>query len=585
MADVVTYLEINGPAYLLNALRTLRSHLNDEHLSKTPACLDWIADEFPKAKSGVHPRGDLPQKLEAYKKWRADLIRAVKIATGEREDRALRDKSVDGWKQLLDAVKLHTGGIGILHPSRAVGLNSLADLARRNGVQPWDLSDQDTVDRLDRARGGLLQRPTLSATLRFLSEHRFIPEIAEVLAAGPVALLAPRRAAKGLPSHIEEFVEQIIHRASSSDDEVLGQACLNVVQSTVDRYRAAIRYHLSCLPHCAPHPQTGYLNPISDLNDINDPSSLFKTEHIVATLRHSAEKKDRKGALKPSTIAHYYSDLMAVVSRNSLADQKLYKIIKSSQFYRAAREEGQGMTAQTEAWCQNLLTNSDANRRFKNLHRILQAKAQDLLDVQKNRPLTMAEFHALRSMGVAAAASAIEFAGRPIRLSNVLGLRFKGPDANFFLPGRGKEEFSFLLTAESTKARVKQPLTVLSKALHGPQVLAWYLQNIRPLFEHAAVNSYLFPAVSDPSAGLDKRVFDRWFQRAATTAGLPMTFHNFRHGYATILLSENWNNLTIAADMLGNTPEVCRRNYAFIDKQEVYRTGQDILVSAAKKLK
>ena len=57
-----------------------------------------------------------------------------------------------------------------------------------------------------------------------------------------------------------------------------------------------------------------------------------------------------------------------------------------------------------------------------------------------------------------------------------------------------------------------------------------------------------------------------------------MTFHRFRHGYATLLLARGWDNLVFAAKMLGNTPEVCRRNYAWLDDEDIIERGQDILI-------
>lgn len=59
-----------------------------------------------------------------------------------------------------------------------------------------------------------------------------------------------------------------------------------------------------------------------------------------------------------------------------------------------------------------------------------------------------------------------------------------------------------------------------------------------------------------------------------------MTFHQWRHGYASLLLDADWNNLPFAAQMLGNTEGVCARNYGWIDKKRVVLEGQAKTVAA-----
>lgn len=167
----------------------------------------------------------------------------------------------------------------------------------------------------------------------------------------------------------------------------------------------------------------------------------------------------------------------------------------------------------------------------------------------------------------------------------MLRLRYRGPHANFFVPSKQKSDFRFVLPAEDTKAKKEEPETILRRELHGHEVMSWYLARIRPLFPHAERNIFLFPAVEDGEKPLYKGVFDVWFQRAATEAGLPTTFHRWRHGYATLLLDADPSNLQVAADMLGNTPAVCARNYAWINKAKVFQHGQDILIARSQEKK
>lgn len=200
----------------------------------------------------------------------------------------------------------------------------------------------------------------------------------------------------------------------------------------------------------------------------------------------------------------------------------------------------------------------------------------------ENRALTIAEMEKVRRMGTCAAACAIEWAGRPIRMANVLHLRLHGSRRNFYTPTGGRSTYSFKLFADETKSGKDEPETHLNERLYGPQVLSWYLKVIRPLYPHHKTSIYLFPAVLKESLPFNRGTFDKWFQRAASAAGLPMNFHLWRHGYASLLLLADWGNLPNAAQMLGNTPGVCARNYAWIDTEQLILDSQRKTVAAAE---
>ena len=592
MQDVWDFLAVEGPTYLLQAMRTLATHTNHAPPSSQDATFEWIAEHFPKARRGVHPRPELDQGLDAYKKWRADLVRAVTIASGARAARQARDARQDGWTDLLSAVRLHTRDGGLIHPATASAMTTFADIARRASLEPWDLDTEGATTRLEAALPIKEDRKILRTGLAFLATYGFIPEIACLLPQGPLPTLPALRDHDTLPAHVDALLVEMVDKAAVQRDEVSGKDSRSVADSTRDRYLAALRHHVRALPHCPANPDLDYLRPVRDLASVNDVADLFALDHLKASIRRTEAVEHLPGTLSQASAYCYYGDILVVLSRNGLSSDEIYRSLKTSKFLKEGRELAEGMRPATKAWCSLLLSDPDRERRFRNMHRILQAKADAIFDAARAEgrdpfddsceDLTASELARVRALGTAAAAAAIELAGRPIRMGNVLNLRLLGSRANFHTPGRHRPAYSFFLTAAETKTGKEEPPAPLRKELFGPQVLAWYLNKIRPLFPHAAKNIHLFPAVESPDLPLSKNTFDAWFQRAASEAGIPMTFHRWRHGYASLLLAQSWSNLQVAADMLGNTPAVCAKSYAWINKQKIYSHGQDIMIARAR---
>lgn len=595
MHDVERFITVNGPPYLLKALTTLKSHLNQASLSGMDATLAEIEAYFPKSRKGVHPRPDLRQPLDAYKKWRADLIRAVKIATGMKAAKQVRQAQQDGWTELLAAIKMHTEHGGLINPITISPVAKLADFARCASLEPWDLDLDDAFARLELEIHVKEDRRVIERAIKALITYDFIPEIARLLPKGPLPLPPTARQIAALPAHVEAVIIRMADTAASMRDEVAGEDSATVGTSTRNSYLAAMRHHLRALPHCPSAPEQDYTRPVQDLDNVNDVMTLFGLDHLKATIRRTHAVEHLPGTLSQASAYNYYGALLVVLRRNGITDPTLYAHIKTSKFLKDGGELAKGMRPATETWCRALATDPVRERRFRNLHRILMAKAEKIFDAARAEgrapfdptlgDLTPSELTKIRALGTTAAACAIEYAGRPIRMGNVLHLRLYGSTANFHVPSKHRTDYEFFLMASETKSGKAEPPAPLRKEMYGPQVLAWYLKNIRPLFPHADGNIHLFPSVEKPGQPLGKSTFDAWFQRAASEAEFPMTFHRWRHGYATLLLAQSWDNLKVAADMLGNTPEVCSRSYVWINKQKVYFTGQDRMIERARAMK
>jgi hypothetical protein len=594
--------KMNNPeGWRLQYLTKLQSNCGGAPLAVIFPGNDLLAEfdaAFPKVKKGVHPRPDLRQTIGAYKAWRRQSRRAIEIATGVAAEKAELRAREDGWAELLAAIKLHCTDGGIVHHAAASPVTSLADIARRGCLEPWHLADDGILDRLEAAFSCPHDLDVIRRAQRFLNDFACIPEIAAVLPTQPVPIFSPRRVHADLPERIDTFVEQLIERAAGTRDEVSGQDSDGVSTRTRERWRAALRHHLRSLPHCPAEPELGYTAPITNLEAINNVASLFARGHLYATLRRSNERTHLPDTISLRTIYHYYSDIMRVLWASNpevdifgdpvdpnapwLIDAKTHRAMKSSKIMKEGKELANGMTEANEVWCQNLVKDKARRKRFRNMHRTMMSAANSILEgaEAEGRALTGPETRKVRQLGTCAAASAIEWSGRPIRMGNVLGLRLHGMKRNFHTPTPGRPTYAFTLFADETKSGKDEPETPLSTELHGPQVLAWYLAKVRPLFPHQKKSIYLFPSVQTPGKQLGHKTFDIWFQRAATEAGLPMTFHQWRHGYASLLLDADWSNLPDAAQMLGNTPGVCERNYAWINKERLILEAQAKIITA-----
>jgi hypothetical protein len=301
MQDVWDFLAVEGPTYLLQAMRTLATHTNHAPPSSQDATFEWIAEHFPKARRGVHPRPDLNQGLDAYKKWRADLVRAVTIATGARAARQARDARQDGWTDLLSAVRLHTKDGGLIHPAAASPMTTFADISRRAGLEPWELDRKDAIARLEAALPIKEDRKVLRKGLAFFGTYGFIPEIACLLPQGPLPTLPALRERDTLPAHVDAVLVEMADTAAVQRDEVSGKDSRSVADSTKDRYLAALRHHVRALPHCAVDPDLDYVQPVRDLARVNDVAGLFALDHLKATIRRTEAVEHLPGTLAQSS--------------------------------------------------------------------------------------------------------------------------------------------------------------------------------------------------------------------------------------------------------------------------------------------
>jgi integrase len=109
----------------------------------------------------------------------------------------------------------------------------------------------------------------------------------------------------------------------------------------------------------------------------------------------------------------------------------------------------------------------------------------------------------------------------------------------------------------------------------GYAILRWFIDEIRPLFPAGGESDRLFPAYRAGENGLATRTFDLWLFHCSSAVKLPLTPHNFRHGYVSLQYAVDRSCLGDLAMLLGDTESTLRRHYRFIDRSRTAREIQE----------
>jgi hypothetical protein len=571
-----------GPAHLL----TLEVDRLDEHTPAPRAFdtpLEWFDASFPKSSRGRHPRADLAHvSLARYKKVREGVRRCVRGAMGAYAARIARDDRHDGWRELLDLFEPLIGGP--LSRNYFGLIKKLADIGRRAEIEPWDLADEDAVEHLEAALVTQDERQTAIRAIGQINGWIGILEFGDLLPPAGLPPLPARRMTDPLPAHIARRVEELTKIAATRIDINTSEAHDDVSKSTRDAYRSALSYHLRLLPHCERNAEIAYDHPVTDLDVVDDVDRLLDPEHISATIRATQDREHLPTAVQRSTALGYYETIALVLSKHDAASgipAEIKKRLKSSEYFKGCdRDE---MPEHIQAWCLALLDSEEKQRRFWNLNRIFHAKAERIIaptrdetgkfDVER---LKDNDRQRVVRLGVCAAVTAIIIAGRPLRLRNALWLRHRGRRANI-VP---RKDWKFFVPAEEAKAGKKISEIALRRERDGPQIMDWYLHEIRPLLDPQGESIHLFPSIQKTGGRINPSTFGIWFQAAVNDADLVMTFHRFRTGLAVLLVRRGVPMRQIA-DLLANTETTCRQRYAFLDPDRSAKASQDAMVAAA----
>ncbi|WP_306110943.1 MULTISPECIES: hypothetical protein [Roseovarius] len=548
--------------------------------------LAWFDANFPPLKqigSGPLPGAGRHfwQSKSSYAKWREVVRRRIRTTLGlVAAQKALRER-IDGWTPFLAILKDLSKDHGPVHPGTFGSIRTFSDRAREAGLDPMDLTP-DTVPSF--LEGMPAHESSASATaLRALARHRIFPQIAAHLPPDfDTAYLIPA-VRTPVPESVRMMIAEMVEAARydhSTYDDVSESCTENFNATTAETYRAA----LVALARAAQ--ETG----LADLASLNCLDALFKTRVRVAVIRHWIDESETETGFSLRTAADYVRIVAQIGKANGLKTKKWLKNLTTNPHLQEGHAAGEKMSPKNRSFYENLIHNPKDVRTFLRQHVLYQNRAEDILATDK--PLTGTQLRTVRRLSTCAAFSALEIRGAGLRKGSALAAECSGTGQNFFHKTTGEKKFFELRVAQKDmKGEYVElpPIHIRDDKYCGYEVIDWYLKTARPLFDFAnsefceknkcARATHLF--VSERSANpLAGQMLYKWLTRSSAEIGLPMYPHNFRHGFATLLLARSWSNRGRASAYLGCSIGVLDTYYGWIDKRQKLEEVQDLLAEA-----
>lgn len=545
--------------------------------------LAWFDANFPALKQiGAGP---LPgsgrsfwQSKSSYAKWREVVRRRIRTTLGVvAAKNALRGR-IDGWTPFLALLEDLSKDHGPVHPGTLGAVRTFSDRARSAGLDPMDLTP-DTVPSL--LEGMPTHESDASATaLKALARHRVFPQIAAHLPPDfdPAYLIPAVRTP--VPETVRKMIAEMVEAArynKKTYDDVSQRCSENFNARTAQTYSAA----LVALARTAQ--DTGAV----ELASLNCLDSLFETRIRIAVISHWIDQSETDVGFGLRTAADYVRIVAQIGKANGLKTKKWLKNLKNNPHLQEGHATGQKMSPKNRTYCENLIHNPADVRTFLRQHVLYQDRAKDILATDK--VLTKTQLRDARRLATCAAFSALEIRGAGLRKGSALAAESSGTGQNLFRKTTGEKKFFELrIPIKDMKGEYVElpPIHIRDDKYCGYEVIDWFLTTGRPLFDFAnpefceenkcARATHLF--VSEQSARpLSGSMLYKWLTRSSAEIGLPMFPHNFRHGFATLLLARSWSNRGRAAAYLGCSVGVLDTFYGWIDKQQKLEEVQDLL--------
>lgn len=565
MADVVAWCEAEGKDRYARALKRMGRAAFNTDLRTIPATEAEFAKLMPAADDNPYPE-EYPTTA-TYKDHRRCAQAALRGALGHYANKALLRSRKDGWADLLATIKPFCGAGGFLNEKALLTVNALSDACRVIDMEPADLCSMDRILELDATAMDGNQRDTWRRAITHLTGlQTMIPDVARHFPGSIISLSFARRTKNGLPDHLEQDISAFIEMASHAGiDKTSGRKLNERSDSTQAGYRAALRHFLTTLSKAGV--------PVARANDLR---SVITDENIIAAVAWLIENQDEPDSISNRTAASYFGSIITVAARNGMDVKEMARTVKLSEYLAIGRAMSTEMCGSTLRICKRVIADPASRQLFFTFHLFFRRRAEAILQNVGGDPANFAaEDRRLYIMfGVLAAFSAIQTEGAPERKMSVLKLRVRGLDANIWMPNRLSSLWKIKLSAiDNPKTKTKRPITDVLE--EGSATLTWYYENVRPLLEGNTPSSYMFPGFKS-DAHIVQQTFDGWIARGTAEAGLRMSAHKFRCVQATLLLEKDWNNLVLAAHLLGNQPKTCQTYYAWINEEELMARSQEV---------
>ncbi len=327
-----------------------------------------------------------------------------------------------------------------------------------------------------------------------------------------------------------------------------------------------------------------------DLATLNCLDPLFASDVRRTAIARWTDLEAIDAGFSARTAADYVRIIGQIGRANGIKTKKWRKNLKRNPFLHDGLASADKMSPKNQRFCERLVHEPADVRTFLTQHLRYQDMAGDILATDK--PLPLDALRAARRLGTCAAFAALEIRGAGIRKGSALAAHATGTGQNLLRrEAAGKRWFELRIAVKDMKGEYVEmpPIPIHDDKYCGYDVLDWYLQYIRPLFNFAnpdwceenkrARTPYLFPS-EQSAAPLRGSVLYKWITRSSADIGLAMSPHNFRHGFATLLLARSWGNRGRAAAYLGCSVRVLDTYYAWLDKRQKLEETQDLLAEA-----
>lgn len=577
MADLQRWCAATGRKDYAAAVARLAILLPGRPLQTIPATEEAMAHILPKAsKRNANPFQGHIKTSDAYKDFRRRVQAAIRAANGHADRKAALAARNDGWHQILSVLQREIVPGGAVAKISLTAINRLAEGCRKLDLEPWHLDDREALSRLAASALHSNQQDSWSRGIKAITRYaEILPALREVLPASTIpSLTTASRIRSAVPDHLDAQITSWIEAASHEGiDETTGKPVKPRAQATRNRYRAALRHYLTTLSNAG--------HAVAAANDL---SSLFTGRCMADYLAAVAANRTGAGALTPTSATHYVMDLLTVASRNGVDVTDAGRIARRDEMMESGWVQRKRMSESTRDFCQRLLADPAREKTFASQYLLYRDRAEEILQECGGDPqrLSGMRFTDLLRFGTMAGFSALTLRGSPDRKGSILRMKLHGQEPHVLPPDRFNKEWRFWLPADITKTRKERPLMPITK--DGSDVFGWYVTKIRPLIDNGRNLPWLFPA-RQADDHLCTQVFDTYMLEVSDAIGLPMTAHKFRCGQASRLLASSWANLPIAAELLGNTPAVCARHYAWINQEKLRRDTYAVLDAREKEVR
>ena len=545
--------------------------------------LAWFDEHFPPLKqigAGPLPGADRNfwSSKGAYAKWREVVRRRIRTTLGLVDAQKTLRTRIDGWTPFLARLTELSKDDGPVHPATLGAIRTFSDRARAGGIDPIDLTPQVVPGFLETLPTH--EQEKSATALKALARLRIIRSIAAHLPADyDTGCLVPT-ARTPIPDPVRAMIAEFVDTArydKRTYDEVSQTCAEQFNEKTAATYRAAL-VALARAAH-----ETGTV----DLGSLNRLDTLFSKRVRIAAIRHWTNFAEGETGFGLRTAADYVRIIAQIGKANGLKTKDWRKNIKKNPHLKDGHAAGEKMSPKNREFCERLIHRPADVRTFLRQHILYQERADDILATDK--PLTEQKRRDVRRFSTCAAFSAIEIRGAGLRKGSALAAECAGVNQNLFRKTTGDQRvFELRISQKDMKGQYVElpPIQIRDDKYCGYDVLDWYLVHARPLFDYAnrefcekqqcAMATHLF--VSEQSSNpLSGTMLYKWLTRSSAEIGLPMLPHNFRHGFATLLLARSWSNRGRAAAYLGCSVGVLDTYYGWIDKRQKLEEVQDLL--------